>query len=90
MKLRLIFIMLACILLLGGCSWPDGSYHSVTPHREPAGTNRTDNLTVSNYEELKAVMEAVVAKGTESTICRCAAALRGGQQYRQNRRGAGH
>lgn len=68
MKLRLIFIMLACILLLGGCSWPDGSYHSVTPHREPAGTNRTDNLTVSNYEELKAVMEAVVAKGTESTI----------------------
>lgn len=68
MNLRLISMLLVCVLLLGGCSWPDGSYHSVTPHREPAGTNRTENMTVSNYEELTAVMEAVVAKGTESSI----------------------
>ena len=68
MKLRLISMLLVCVVLLGGCSWPDGSYHSVTPHREPTGTNRTENMTVSNYEELTAVMEAVVAKGTESSI----------------------
>lgn len=68
MKLRLISMLLVCVVLLGGCSWPDGSYHSVTPHRESTGTNRTENMTVSNYEELTAVMEAVVAKGTESSI----------------------
>lgn len=68
MKLRLISMLLVCVVLLGGCRWPDGSYHSVTPHREPTGTNRTENMTVSNYEELTAVMEAVVAKGTESSI----------------------
>ena len=68
MKLRLISLALACVLLLGGCSWPDGSYHSVTPHREPSGTNRAENMTVSNYEELVAVIESVVSKGTESCI----------------------
>lgn len=68
MKLRLITLFLACALLLGGCSWPDGSYHSVTPHREQTGNIRTENLTVSNYEELVDAMEAVVSKGTESCI----------------------
>ena len=68
MKLRLISLVLGCALLLTGCGWPDGSYHSVTPHREQSGTIRTENMTVSNYEELVDAMEAVVSKGTESTI----------------------
>ncbi len=68
MKLRLTMLVLLCALLLGGCGWPDGSYHSVTPHQEQSGTNRTENLTVSNYEELVSVMEDVVARGTESCI----------------------
>lgn len=68
MKLRLIVLVLGCVLLLAGCGWPDGSYHSVTPHREQSGTIRTENMTVSNYEELVEAMEAMVSKGTESTI----------------------
>lgn len=68
MKLRLITLALGCALLLGGCGWPDGSYHSVTPHREPSGTIRTENMSVSNYEELLGALEAVVSKGAESTI----------------------
>lgn len=68
MKLRLIALMLGCVLVLTGCSWPDGSYHSVTPHREQTGAVRTENLTVSNYEELVDVLEEVVSKGTESCI----------------------
>jgi len=68
MKLRLLPALLACVLLLGGCSWPSGSYHSVTPHREQSGNIRTENLTVSNYDELVDTMEAVVSKGTESCI----------------------
>ena len=68
MKLRLISMLLVCTLVLTGCSWPNGSYHSVTPHREQTGNIRTENMTVSNYEELAAAMEAVVSKGTESSI----------------------
>lgn len=68
MKIRLTLLLLACMVLLGGCSWPDGSYHSVTPHREQTGSIRTENMTVTNYEELVDAMEAIVSKGTESSI----------------------
>lgn len=68
MKLRLMILFLCCTLTLGGCGWPDGSYHSVTPHREQSGSFRTENLVVSSYEELLDAMEAVVAKGTESCV----------------------
>lgn len=68
MKLRLIIVCIFFALFLGGCGWPDGSYHSVTPHQEQSGTMRTENLTVSNYEELVNAMEAVISKGTESAI----------------------
>ena len=68
MKLRLITLFLALALLLGGCSWPDGSYHSVTPHREKSGSIRMENLTVSNHDELVNAMEVVVSKGTETCV----------------------
>lgn len=68
MKVRATILFLTLTLLLGGCSWPDGSYHSVTPHREQSGSVRTENLTVSDYEQLKTAMEAVVSKGTESCV----------------------
>jgi len=68
MKLRLIMLCLLCVLLLGGCGWPDGSYHSVTPHQELSANSRTENLVVTNYEELVAAMEDVVSRGTESCI----------------------
>lgn len=68
MRLRLIVLALGCSLLLGGCGWPDGSYHSVTPHREQTGAIRTENMTVSNYQELTDAMEAVISKGTENCV----------------------
>lgn len=64
----LITLLLTCSLALSGCSWMDGSYVSVTPHQEQAAAGRTENLTVSNYEELVAAMEEIVAKGTESCV----------------------
>lgn len=68
MKLRLAAMVIICTLFLGGCSWPDGSYYSVTPHREQTSGIRTENLVVSNYKELLSAMEAVVSKGTENSI----------------------
>ena len=66
--MRIIALVLAVGLLLGGCSWQDGSYHSVTPHRQQNGSTRTENLVVSSYEELLEAMEEVVSKGTENCI----------------------
>ena len=68
MKYCMSILCICCALLLGGCSWPGGSYHSVTPHQEQSGTFKTENLTVSSYEELAGVLESVVEKGTESCI----------------------
>ena len=55
-------------LMLSGCSWLDGSYVSVTPHQEQTVSVRNENLTASNYDELLAVLESVIAKGTESCV----------------------
>lgn len=68
MKIRMIVLLIGISLLLGGCGWMDGSYVSVTPHQEQAGTIRTENLSVSNYEELLDIMEEVVSKGMESCV----------------------
>ena len=68
MKKCLIAALLGCSLLLSGCSLLEGSYHSVTPHREQTGGIRTENMTVSSYEELVSAMEAVVEKATENCV----------------------
>ena len=68
MKLRAILALILALSLLTGCSWMDTGYVSVTPHREQSGNIRTENLVVSNYDELLEAMEAVVSKGTENSI----------------------
>ncbi len=68
MKICIVALLTAMSLLLGGCGWLDGSYVSVTPHREQTETVRSENLTVSNYEQLLDIMEDVVSKGTEKCI----------------------
>lgn len=68
MKIRMIALVVVISLFLGGCGWLDGSYVSVTPHQEQSGSIRSENLTVSNYEELLNVLENVVSKGTETCV----------------------
>lgn len=68
MKLRISVVMVLLCLLMGGCSWLDGTYHSITPHQEQSGSIRTENLTISTYQELISTMEDIVSKGTESCV----------------------
>lgn len=68
MKSRIVAVMLLLSLMLGGCEWLNGSYHSVTPHQEQTGGIRTENLTVTNYQELVSAIEEIVSKGTESSV----------------------
>ena len=68
MKHKWICILLAFSLLLSGCSWMDGSYFSVTPHREQTGSDPSEVVSASNYSELVDVLEGFVAAGRESGV----------------------
>lgn len=65
---RLAAITLALCLLLTGCSWMDGNYHSVTPHRQLSGSNDSQVEIVENYLQLRTALENMVSSGTESNV----------------------
>ena len=65
MKRKILLLTLAFSLLLTGCSWVEGPYVSVTPHREQRQTAQTDVISASNYLELLEALEDIIAAGTE-------------------------
>ena len=67
MKRVVVLLMVVC-LFLGGCSLMDGEHLSVTPHELPVSGNQTPILSVSDYRELKEVLESMVQTGTESIV----------------------
>lgn len=68
MKRRWIGLALALSLLLSGCSWLDGSYVSITPHREQSGSDPSEVVSATNYTELIDVLESFVASGREKGV----------------------
>ena len=68
MKRKGILLFLALSLLLSGCGWLDGSYVSVTPHREQQQTIQTGAVSASSYQELMAALEKLIAAGTENAV----------------------
>ena len=67
--MKKIAAMLAAVsLLLSGCGLMSGEHLSVTPHQLPVSGNQTANLSVSDYAQLKTVLEGMVQTGTESTV----------------------
>ena len=66
--MKRIAIILALCLFLSGCSLMSGEHLSVTPHESPVAGNQTANRSVSDYGELKDVLEAMVRAGTESMV----------------------
>ena len=65
MKQRILFLGLIMSFLLGGCSWVNQSYVSVTPHKEQRQTMQTDVIMASDYLELLGALEEMIASGTE-------------------------
>lgn len=65
---RYILIMLAMCLLLSGCSWMDGSYHSVTPHRQHTSENQNSVVVAENYLDLRKALEDMVSAGMENCV----------------------
>ena len=68
MKCRVLALLLALSLLLGGCSWFRGSYVSVTPYQYQSGNTQTGAITAWDYSQLRKVLENLVSSGVESSV----------------------
>lgn len=66
MKRKILWPMLAAIMLLTGCGWLDGRHISVVPHREQQQSLQTDIISASNYQDLMSALESLISAGTES------------------------
>lgn len=68
MKQKILWLFAAVSLLLTGCSWLDGNYVHVTPHREQTLSGQAEAVSATNYPQLRSVLEEMVASGTESGV----------------------
>ena len=65
---KLILLILSLVLLLGGCSWLDGEYHSVKPHTAE-NTKPSDNMiVVTDYLQLRDALVDMVNAGKQKDI----------------------
>ena len=68
MKIRILALLLAVCLLLGGCGWFQGSYVSVTPYRHQSGAGQNGVISAWNYSQLRKAFETLVSAGTETSV----------------------
>ena len=68
MKRKMVCLFAAVSLLLTGCSWLDGNYVSIAPHREQEQIQQTGVISAANYKELVDALEELIASGTESAV----------------------
>lgn len=67
MKRYLICILAIC-LLVSGCSWMDGNYVSVTPHRQQSSESESTLVNVENYLQLRTALEDMIRSGMERCV----------------------
>ena len=65
---KLTALALALCLMLTGCSWMDGDYLSVTPHRQSSTATAGQEIEAKDDQELRAALENMVSSGTESGV----------------------
>ena len=64
---KCILLILSVVLLLSGCSWMDGEYHSVRPHASDGTKLSNDVVTVSDYLQLRDALTEMVTSGKQSS-----------------------
>lgn len=70
MKFRAVAAILALVLLLSGCTaWWDGEYHWKEEYSLPRSPESGQQVSASNYEQLKAALQKLVEAGkTQATV----------------------
>lgn len=64
---KFIILLLCLALLLGGCTWMDGEYHSVTPHSSNGMKLSDDVVTVTGYNDMRDALVKMVTSGRQQT-----------------------
>ena len=64
---KLLVLIISVMLLLNGCSWLDGEYHSVKPHASDGIKLSDDVVTVSDYLQLRDALVEMVTSGKQKT-----------------------
>lgn len=68
-KCAVLVIALAILLTLCGCDmWMDGTYYSVTPHKEDSTGENLESVEVTGYTQMQTAIEELVSNGRESGI----------------------
>ena len=62
---RTIVLIFIVALLLTGCSWMDGEYHSVTPHSAAGNQETQEPASVRGFVELREALFALVEDGRQ-------------------------
>ena len=65
---RLVALVCVLPLLLAGCSWLDGSYHSVKPHTENNIQLNPNNLSPTNLDGIVSILVQLVRSGAEEGV----------------------
>lgn len=61
-------LSLALALALTGCGWREDTYVHVTAHKDSSSYSADQAVSATNYAQLQAVLEEMVAQGTESGV----------------------
>ncbi len=79
---RFLILVLTLSLILSGCSWLDGEYHSVKPHSVEGNKLSDDVIVASDYNQLRdALVEMVNSGKQQSTIYITGFSLNDVEQY---------
>ena len=65
---RIVYLILTLCLLLCGCSWMDGEYHSVTPHAGEGIQQTREGIAVSSYLQMRESLLELVNAGTTEAV----------------------
>ena len=65
---RYLWLLAVVCLVLSGCSWMDGNFHSVTAHEAHAQSGGSDEVSAGDYYELVAALESMISAGREKGI----------------------
>lgn len=68
MKRPVFWCAILLCLLLAGCNWVEGNFHSATLHQEHIQNGDISDVNAANYQELCTALENMIAVGQEKAI----------------------
>ena len=65
---RFLILVLMMSMMMSGCGWFQGEYHSVTPHHNTTNDRDGEVVSASNYGELRDALKEIIHNGVETCV----------------------